>query len=66
MAAGDSGAGFNGLMPSSVSASAAVGDAAMRALTGATFNIQSNDPEAIARRVAFILGGSRLRMGGGA
>ncbi len=62
-AAGDTGAGFNGLMPSSASASAAVGSAAMRALGGITIN-GASDPEAVARRVAFILGGSRLRMGG--
>lgn len=63
MAAGDYGNGFNGLMPSSASASAAVTDAAMRALGGITIN-GASDPEAVARRVAFILGGSRLRMGG--
>lgn len=62
---GDTSAGmYNGLMPSSASASAAVGSAAMRALGGITIN-GAADPEAVARRVAFILGGSRLRMGGG-
>lgn len=53
------------LMPSSQSALGAVGDAAMRALGGnAVFNITSGDPEAVARRVAFILGNNMTRAGG--
>lgn len=58
---------YNPLLPSSVSASGAVASAAGRALAGSgnVFHINSGDPEAVANRVAFILGGSILRAGGG-
>jgi hypothetical protein len=47
----------------------AVSDAVARAMGGMTVNQyitpSGADTEAVARRVAFILGGSRVRMGGG-
>ena len=62
------GSNYQPLLPSSVSASGAVESAAMRAMTGSgvTVNVHpaSGDAEAIAHRVAFILGSSRLRAGG--
>lgn len=65
MAAGDYGSGFTAVGVTSASAASAVRDSAMRALGGITIN-GASDPEAVARRVAFILGGTRLRMGGAA
>lgn len=59
---------FNPLTPTSTSALAAAGDAAVHAFAGSGINITVNpngaDAEAIANRVAFILGSSRLRAGG--
>lgn len=63
MAAGDTGAGFNALSPTSQSTLGSIRDSATRILGGITINGADN-PEAVARRIAFILGGSRLRMGG--
>jgi len=60
------GTNYQPLLPSSMSGAQAVQDAAMRALTaGTTINVTTGaDPEAVARRVAFIMGSSRLRAGG--
>jgi len=66
-AAGDYSQSFVPQTLTSQSALQALQMSVVKALGGSgnTFNITSGDPEAVARRVAFILGGSRLRMGGG-
>jgi hypothetical protein len=59
---------YNPLLPSTQSALGAVADSVVHSLTGSGININiaptSADPEAIAQRVAFILGSSRIRTGG--
>lgn len=61
------GSNYNPLMPTSQSALGAVASSVLRSMGGTTVNLIANsgDPEAIAHRVAFFLGSSRLRAGGG-
>lgn len=61
------GSNYNPLAPTSQSALGAVASSVLRSMGGTTVNLIANsgDPEAIAHRVAFFLGSSRLRAGGG-
>jgi len=61
------GSNYNPLTPTSQSALGAVASSVLRSMGGTTVNLIANsgDPEAIAHRVAFYLGSSRLRAGGG-